>query len=306
MRRSSDEKGLNHQMEYIISRNFRLPTNKREFADSFNYNLWTRKYWPYDQFQIGDIVYWYETPSRSLVWKTRTVKTERFPYQNKNQLHDRLVSNLGDFDYKNEPYFVNGPEQGYCLAYKSKPLDRLDLPKPENMRFPQLGWLSAEDKLAKLWLSQITGQRIHYKNFGEAPNDDSVELQRFARRVRKGQSKFRRKLLTLYGGKCAISGWAPEEVLDAAHISEHSKSGINHSANGILLRSDLHALMDANLLRINPANCTVVMESSLRKTHYWSYNGTKLRPREDGSRLKKDYLLERFGAANSFCRGTVK
>jgi hypothetical protein len=43
-------------MEYIISRNFRLPTNKREFANGFNYNLWARKNWPYNQFQAGDIL----------------------------------------------------------------------------------------------------------------------------------------------------------------------------------------------------------------------------------------------------------
>jgi predicted restriction endonuclease len=62
--------------------------------------------------------------------------------------------------------------------------------------------------------------------------------------VRRGQPAFRRRLLAAYEGTCCISGWAPEAVLEAAHIQEHSKAGLNSMANGLLLRSDLHALFD--------------------------------------------------------------
>jgi hypothetical protein len=144
------------------------------------------------------------------------------------------------------------------------------------------------------WSFAIT--KTHLEQLGEAPDDDVIALQQFARRVRKGQPKFRKKLLKLYDSQCAISGWAPADVLDAAHISEHSKSGINHSENGILIRSDLHALMDANLLRIDPMTQTVVMDVALKKTPYWDYNGAKLRDRGDGSQVSKKYLSERFSA----------
>ena len=137
--------------------------------------------------------------------------------------------------------------------------------------------------------------KVIYRDFGEAPDDKVVELQQFARRVRKGQQKFRRRLLSLYDSQCAISGWAPEEVLDAAHINEHSKSGINHSENGILIRADLHALMDANLLRINPGTLKVVIDPALRKTPYWTYHGLKVRQRSDRSQISHAYLLARFG-----------
>lgn len=62
--------------------------------------------------------------------------------------------------------------------------------------------------------------------------------------MRRGQPAFRRRLLAAYEGTCCISGWAPEAVLEAAHIQEHSKAGLNSMANGLLLRSDLHALFD--------------------------------------------------------------
>jgi predicted RNA-binding protein with PUA-like domain len=154
----------------------------------------------------------------------------------------------------------------------------------------------------RLWgrsVSTVSTVRISYEDFGEAPDDNTGELQSFARRVRKGQSKFRKKLLQLYEGQCAISGWAPEAVLDAAHISEHSKSGINHSGNGILLRSDLHALMDANLLRIETETCRVVLDSSLQNTPYWEHNGKTLHERTDGSRISNIYLIQRFGHGNN-------
>jgi len=65
-----------------------------------------------------------------------------------------LKLRFGHFD-ENEPYVVKAPEQGYCLAYESKALQRLNVPKPDRLRFPQLGWLSTEDTLAQEWLSQI-------------------------------------------------------------------------------------------------------------------------------------------------------
>ena len=51
----------------------------------------------------------------------------------------------------------------------------------------------------------------HYKDFGSAPPDDPNELQKFARRVRRGQAPLRRKLLRLYGSKCAITGTRTRE-----------------------------------------------------------------------------------------------
>ena len=57
--------------------------------------------------------------------------------------------------------------------------------------------------------------------------------------------------LYLYDGKCAITGWTPAEVLEAAHLHSQSASGVNRSGNGLLLRSDLHALLDAGLLDID-------------------------------------------------------
>ena len=87
---------------------------------------------------------------------------------------------------------------------------------------------------------QDSGQRISYREFGDAPNDDLIELQTFVRRVRRGQRAFRDNLLLAYGSECSITGEGPEEVLEEIHIVPHAESGINELDNGLLMRADLH------------------------------------------------------------------
>lgn len=157
---------------------------------------------------------------------------------------------------------------------------------------PRLRW-SADNDWIEVVGSAETARPV-YHDFGEAPDDDPARLARFARRVRRGQPKFRKNLLALYGGRCAVSGWGPESVLEAAHILLHAHSGLNRSENGILLRADLHGLFDDGLLKIDPDTLTVVLDLSLRDTPYWPLNGAALRPRRDGSHPSREYLRQRW------------
>jgi predicted RNA-binding protein with PUA-like domain len=136
--------------------------------------------------------------------------------------------------------------------------------------------------------------RTAYADFGEAPDDDPDQLQNFARKVRRGQPMFRRKLLRLYSEQCAVSGWGPEAVLEAAHISSHAEAGLNRSDNGLLLRADLHELFDAGLLRIHPDTLRVSLSPTLKGTPYWSLSGKTLRRRADGSAPSRKFLRRRW------------
>src|SRR5262245_24972922 len=98
-------------MEYIVSRKHILPSTAQEFESAFHFNLWIKQNWPYKNLVIGDILYWYETSSQGIVWKTRTVKVERFTYQSKADLHEILRSRFDDFD-EHQSYFVEAPEHG--------------------------------------------------------------------------------------------------------------------------------------------------------------------------------------------------
>lgn len=71
--------------------------------------------------------------------------------------------------------------------------------------------------------------------------------------VRQGQQAFRREVYIAYGGRCFITGGEIASLLDAAHIHPFSKSKSNKTANGLLLRTDIHTLFDIGLLNIKPS-----------------------------------------------------
>ena len=140
-------------MEYITSRRFTLPESADEFAAHFWFNLWRIKLWPYQELLPGDILYWYESPSRCIVWKSRVVEVERFPYDNREELRIRLEARFGKFN-TTQPYFTKSPKQGYCLAWRVIPIQKMRLPKPADLRFPGQGWLRVDNEIASKWLNQ--------------------------------------------------------------------------------------------------------------------------------------------------------
>jgi hypothetical protein len=64
--------------------------------------------------------------------------------------------------------------------------------------------------------------------------------------------------------------------------------------NGLLLRSDLHDLLDDDLLAINPETLTVFIHPSLANTIYCELNGKVLKPRADGLRPSYENLKKRW------------
>lgn len=93
---------------------------------------------------------------------------------------------------------------------------------------------------------------------------------------RRGQASYRAGLLAAYDGKCCITGCNLVEVLEAAHISPYRGDHSNHPQNGLLLRSDLHALFDLGHLAISDA-LTVILSSQVRKNStYQQYHGTAI------------------------------
>ncbi|WP_437609777.1 HNH endonuclease [Sorangium sp. So ce834] len=98
---------------------------------------------------------------------------------------------------------------------------------------------------------------------------------------RQGQPAFRRKLIEAYDGRCAVTGCALLEVLDAAHIIAYQGPGTNHPQNGLLLRTDIHTLLDLGLLAIDTESMTVITADALAGSDYASLAGTPLRlPRD--------------------------
>lgn len=67
--------------------------------------------------------------------------------------------------------------------------------------------------------------------------------------IRPEQERFRKNLLKAYRGRCAVTGCDIEQLLDAAHLRPWQV--YNQVSDGILLRTDIHRLLEAGLLTIS-------------------------------------------------------
>ena len=85
---------------------------------------------------------------------------------------------------------------------------------------------------------------------------------------RTKQTEFRKKMISRYEGKCAISGCSDLAALEAAHIGPKGGWRTNHEA-GILLRADLHRLFDAGKLVLDDGKVLVLSEDP----YYLQYAG---------------------------------
>jgi hypothetical protein len=93
---------------------------------------------------------------------------------------------------------------------------------------------------------------------------------------RRGQPQFRKLLLVLYKGRCAITGSDVEQALEGAHITPYKGEETNHPTNGLLLRADVHTLFDLGLLTISSRDMTVIISRKLMGTTYDCLNGRSL------------------------------
>ncbi|MFO0905836.1 MAG: HNH endonuclease [Pirellulales bacterium] len=93
---------------------------------------------------------------------------------------------------------------------------------------------------------------------------------------RRGQPRFRRKLIDAYRGRCAVTGNDVVDALEAAHILPYKGAKSNHVTNGLLLRADIHTLFDLHLLGIDPSSLKVVLSPKLQKTCLNEFRGRKL------------------------------
>jgi len=126
----------------------------------------------------------------------------------------------------------------------------------------------------------------------QPPEQDEREEVRESVVRRRGQAAFRRKLIAAYRGHCAVTGTDVLPVLDAAHISPYSGPASDHIENGLLLRTDIHALFDLGLLAIDPSTMRCLLDSSLASTGYADLKGRKLRLPAEGAKRPSPLALE--------------
>lgn len=151
------------------------------------------------------------------------------------------------------------------------------------------------------WLVQEVQRRLSGSFVEQAMGEQSVPeaaggtvLRQTKHRI--GQGAFRTLVADAYHRRCAITGERTVPVLQAAHIRSFSKEGPNAVNNGILLRSDLHALFDAGYVTVED-DLRVVVSQRLHDDYgngkdYYPFHGRRLAVYPDDMRLRpaKEYL----------------
>jgi putative restriction endonuclease len=101
----------------------------------------------------------------------------------------------------------------------------------------------------------MAGSRGH--DFQEEPAvTETIGGERFGQptlvKRRLGQGAFRLLVTDVYGRKCAITEGKVLPALDVAHIRPFADGGEHHVSNGLLLRRDIHTLLDRGYVTIDP------------------------------------------------------
>ncbi len=113
----------------------------------------------------------------------------------------------------------------------------------------------------------------------ESPLEDAYDARlRVYRQIvaRRGQSAFRAALLRAYRGRCAITGCDAAPALEGAHLRPYRGPDSNVVSNGLLLRADMHTLLDLRLLAPDPRSRAIVISKLLAGTQYEAFSASHL------------------------------
>jgi hypothetical protein len=118
-------------------------------------------------------------------------------------------------------------------------------------------------------------------------------------RERRGQQRFRDDLLSIYGRRCAITDCDIVDVLEAAHVTPYLGTATNHVTNGLLLRADLHTLLDCGLLSVDPETRRVILAPAIQTSgDYKDLHGRRLREPIPSSAAPSTKALEKARLTN--------
>jgi predicted restriction endonuclease len=149
------------------------------------------------------------------------------------------------------------------------------LSKPKGIRLAPSGLLAALNVPAQTVLDAFKEEAEQHSSQVFDPKDITDGRRRIMNIIiqRQGQQAFRRKVLSAYETKCAVTGCTTMWVLEAAHITPYLGVKTNAVSNGMLLRADVHTLFDLALISIEPRRMKIRVSGQLAKSPYGLFEG---------------------------------
>lgn len=186
-----------------------------------------------------------------------------------------------------------------------RPSDQMSI-KEIDLALIEPGLGQETEELLKRFASNLTPPEIehdHEEKAGSLIQRRTQILRQIS--IRRGQKKFRTRLIKRYGAICQVSGCNFTEIIEAAHIDPYSVSEDNGAGNGLLLRSDIHTLFDLGFLGIEPGTLKIKLHHALKGTEYQQFecknlltNGTK-GPAQPPLKKRWQFFLERVAESGT-------
>jgi putative restriction endonuclease len=98
-------------------------------------------------------------------------------------------------------------------------------------------------------------EAVQYRLLALSPETAEADQDMFTEawvRRRLGQGSFRALVTQTYERRCAITRERVLPVLQAAHIRPVTAGGLHRVENGLLVRSDVHTLLDLGYVTVTP------------------------------------------------------
>jgi putative restriction endonuclease len=132
--------------------------------------------------------------------------------------------------------------------------DWISIPKDWSPNIVQGKTYDTEEQIGAAVYAQVEERLRRYQWPSEHKKE---EIQRYGAeyptRARLGQGAFRVLVTDAYQRRCAITGERTLPALEAAHIKPYGESGPHRVDNGLLLRADLHRLLDSGHITLTEA-----------------------------------------------------
>jgi hypothetical protein len=188
-----------------------------------------------------------------------------------NPLWEMDYHGISKVYYQTHPKLPPGTPHEHVAHVKKAVLHYLR--KLENLSQNPVAGSAAERALA------TAEDEVGQEEDAERPPDDDYDARQRVRKQivrRRGQSKFRYKLIEAYSCRCAVTGCDAEPALEAAHLLPYRGPASNTVTNGLLLRADIHTLLDLQLLAFSPQTRELVVSRLLVGTQYEKLSGIRL------------------------------
>lgn len=135
---------------------------------------------------------------------------------------------------------------------------------------------------------------------GQDPaNPDERERVTRQTMARRDQMTFRNGVRRRFGERCAVSGCAILQLVEAAHTRPYRGPRENHPSIGLLLRAHIHTLFDLSLIVIHPQTLKVHVHPDAAREGYERLAGNSLR---GAARPDREALEQRWALFQRRCR----